>query len=36
MANKQCTFNKIWLDSKIFPEFSGWLAILPQHIVSGP
>lgn len=28
MFNKQCLFNKLWLDSKVFPEFSGWLDLV--------
>lgn len=28
MANKKCLFNKLWLDSKVFPEFSGWLDLV--------
>lgn len=28
MAGKQCKFNKLWLDAKIFPEFSGWLDLV--------
>lgn len=28
MANKQCLFNKLWLDSEVFPEFSGWLDLV--------
>lgn len=34
MTNKQCTFNKLWLDSEVFPEFSGWLDIVVNDATS--